>query len=390
MCSTTFPIPEDDDNTEKAKELLAKLEEGLEEVQTKVGKMSGFMEELIQDNMEISKVTKEMIKGLGGSYGKEMYDLLVEVTNLRKFVKEELHVLRKDVDEWHEECHDVENFLFGLEQYYEALGIVDDGANVANAPTFLPKSVELRKHFVPYNADMEARSKLRRLRQTGGIPEYIKEFTTLMLKTEYLSDKDALFHFRDDLKDWAKIELDRRNIQTLDDAIATVKLLINLSFKEKKTCIDEGDRSEAKKDGNSKQGGKNGKALFANKGTTPEPCFLCNGPHWARDCPKKNKLSAMVANPYDEEEAPMKGSAQLSAIRYLSPMENDFSKEPQNGGWLYVDTMLNSKVALTILDTCTIENVMDPEEAKQLGLRITRRSDTEIKIISAKPMRNTG
>ena len=99
MCSTTFPIPEDDDNTEKAKELLAKLEEGLEEVQTKVGKMSGFMEELIQDNMEISKVTKEMIKGLGGSYGKEMYDLLVEVTNLRKFVKEELHVLRKDVDE---------------------------------------------------------------------------------------------------------------------------------------------------------------------------------------------------------------------------------------------------------------------------------------------------
>uniref|UniRef100_A0A9I9E533 Uncharacterized protein n=1 Tax=Cucumis melo TaxID=3656 RepID=A0A9I9E533_CUCME len=31
---------------------------------------------------------------------------------------------------------------------------------------------------------------------------------------------------------------------------------------------------------------------------------------------------------------------------------------------------------------------MDPKEAKQLGLRITRRSDTEINIISAKPMRN--
>lgn len=58
---------------------------------------------------------------------------------------------------------------------------------------------ELRKHFVPHNADLEARGKLRRLRQSGSISEYIKEFTTIMLEIEDLSDKDALFYFKDGL-----------------------------------------------------------------------------------------------------------------------------------------------------------------------------------------------
>uniref|UniRef100_A0A9I9E545 Senescence-specific cysteine protease sag39 n=1 Tax=Cucumis melo TaxID=3656 RepID=A0A9I9E545_CUCME len=122
-----------------------------------------------------------MIKVLGDSHDKEMYDLLVEVTDLRKFVEEELHVLWKDVDEVRVECQSrhasngnasistsyivvgthgikvpkpnmynntrnatmVENFLFGLEQYYEALGIVDDGAKIANASNFLHESTQL-------------------------------------------------------------------------------------------------------------------------------------------------------------------------------------------------------------------------------------------------------
>ncbi|KAA0059692.1 uncharacterized protein E5676_scaffold111G00490 [Cucumis melo var. makuwa] len=119
-----------------------------------------------------------MIKVFGDSHDKEMYDLLVEVTDLRKFVEEELHVLWKDVDEVRAECQSrhasngnaststsyivvgthgikvpkfdmyndtrnatmVENFLFGLEQYYEPLGIVDDGAKIANASNFLHES----------------------------------------------------------------------------------------------------------------------------------------------------------------------------------------------------------------------------------------------------------
>lgn len=48
---------------------------------------------------------------------------------------------------------------------------------------------------------MEARGKLRRLRQTGDILDYVKEFTTLMLEVESLPKKDELFYFEDGLKD---------------------------------------------------------------------------------------------------------------------------------------------------------------------------------------------
>ncbi|KAA0057355.1 9-cis-epoxycarotenoid dioxygenase NCED6 [Cucumis melo var. makuwa] len=136
----------------------------------------------------------------------------------------------------------VENFLFGHEQYYQALKIVDDGAKIGNALNFLCKVAQLwwRRKHVEWEKDPE--------------------------------------------------------------------VLIDISSKEKKTRIDEGDVSEPKKEGNSKQDGKHAKALFANKDTAPRPCFLCNGPYWVRDCRKKNKLSAMVANPHKGEEIPMKGS----------------------------------------------------------------------------------
>ena len=62
---------------------------------------------------------------------------------------------------------------------------------------------------MPHNVAEEAKGKLRRLRQSGSILEYIKEFTTIMLKIEDLSNSHALFQFKDDLKDWAKVELDR-------------------------------------------------------------------------------------------------------------------------------------------------------------------------------------
>ncbi|KAE8649329.1 hypothetical protein Csa_015359 [Cucumis sativus] len=51
---------------------------------------------------------------------------------------------------------------------------------------------------------MESRAKLRRLHHTGNILDYVKEFTTLMLEISDLPVKEALFQFRDGLKDWAK------------------------------------------------------------------------------------------------------------------------------------------------------------------------------------------
>ena len=80
---------------------------------------------------------------------------------------------------------------------------------------------------------MESRAKLRRLHHTGKILDYVKEFTTLMLEISDLPVKEALFQFRDGLKDWAKVELDCHNVQTLDDAIAATEMLVDFTAQSK-------------------------------------------------------------------------------------------------------------------------------------------------------------
>ncbi|KAI4331788.1 hypothetical protein L6164_016743 [Bauhinia variegata] len=78
-----------------------------------------------------------------------------------------------------------------------------------------------------------------------------------MLEIENLSDKDALFYFKDGLKDWAETELDRRNVQTLDDAITASESLVDYSSKNKKPNLGKsgGDKNVQKKGYDLKDGG---------------------------------------------------------------------------------------------------------------------------------------
>nr|GEZ59824.1 putative retrotransposon Gag domain, aspartic peptidase domain protein [Tanacetum cinerariifolium] len=79
------------------------------------------------------------------------------------------------------------------------------------------------------NAKNEAKSRLCKLKQSGTIREYVKEFTTLVLEIPKLSDQDSLFYFLDGLQGWAKTELERRGVQDLATAIAHVEALIEFS-----------------------------------------------------------------------------------------------------------------------------------------------------------------
>ncbi|KAI4305028.1 hypothetical protein L6164_028419 [Bauhinia variegata] len=193
----------------------------MEGVRANVGELSDQIENLNLENGEISRAAKAMIKELGRTFRGELRSLTQDLSDLRKFVKWELHNL-KDVER-------------------------ERGICVIN--TWEQFKAELRKHFVPHNADIEARGKLRMLRQSGSIFDYIKEFTTIMLEIEDLSDKDAFFYFKDGLKDWAKTELYRRNVQTLDAAIGVAKSLVDYSSKNKKPNLGKsrGDKNGQKK-----------------------------------------------------------------------------------------------------------------------------------------------
>ena len=54
---------------------------------------------------------------------------------------------------------------------------------------------EMRDQFLPSNTSWIARDKLKRLRQTCSVREYIKEFTSVMLDIQNMFDEDKLHNF---------------------------------------------------------------------------------------------------------------------------------------------------------------------------------------------------
>ncbi|XP_070015822.1 uncharacterized protein [Nicotiana sylvestris] len=106
------------------------------------------------------------------------------------------------------DAHEVDDLLWRMDKYFEIVKEDDDVVKVRNASMYLTEvsywggigSVptwkkglckiktwekfkrELKKQFYPMNVVYEARQKLRELRQTATIREYVREFTTLMLQ----------------------------------------------------------------------------------------------------------------------------------------------------------------------------------------------------------------
>ncbi|GJT90847.1 hypothetical protein Tco_1079692 [Tanacetum coccineum] len=136
------------------------------------------------------------------------------------------------------------------------------------------------------------------------IREYVKEFTTLVLEIPELSDQDSLFYFLDGLQGWAKMELERRGVQDLSTAIANAETLIDFS-----TRRDSSNPKDRKVNQEKGEGEKNAqpKVDAARKPPTGKDknlktsykiggCFICDGPHRARDFPKKASLNGLSAH----------------------------------------------------------------------------------------------
>ena len=81
--------------------------------------------------------------------------------------------------------------------------------------------------------EQEAQARLRRLKQTSIVRNYTNEFTTLMLEISDMFNNGSLFYFQDGLKNCAKVERDRRGVQTLDDAIAIAESFADYSAQPK-------------------------------------------------------------------------------------------------------------------------------------------------------------
>ncbi|XP_070029677.1 uncharacterized protein [Nicotiana sylvestris] len=251
------------------------------------------------------------------------------------------------------DAQEVENFLWHLENYFRHGKVRDDEAKINTA-----FKAEFKRQFFPNNVLYEARHKLRELKQIGSIRNYVKEFTTLMLQILNLTNDDLLFHFMDGLQNWAKQELQRRQVTDIYQAIVEAESLMD--FRHDKH--DKGSVKESKVN-NAKGGGDHGKVKkiqqqysktqdfkkssghqgYAEKKVQVEKkgCYICGGTHGFRNCPGLKSLSAM-----------------------------------------YVDLTINNKPARAMVDTGATHNFVTETAAKRLELKLAP-TNSRIKTVNA-------
>ncbi|KAL6269883.1 hypothetical protein ACE6H2_026794 [Prunus campanulata] len=257
---------------------------------------------------------------------------------------------------------------------------------------------DIMLHFYPENAKYEAKEKLRWLKQTGSVKDYVATFINLLFEVPSMTDEDKLMYFMSGLQNWAKMELQRRHVQTLSEAIAAAESLVEFKrndqgdskFKGKKggSGSDGGDHEEGSKTGDKsdshKSSGKKNDKCDKGKDKSKLACYLCDGAHMMRDCPQKKALNAM--NQEKEEEA--EREARMGAIHRFNALQAKVAQpKVQAKGVMFVDAMVDGKTTRCLVDTGASHNFMSVQEAKRLGCRVLKEEGSMKTVNStAKPI----
>ncbi|CAL5390034.1 unnamed protein product [Camellia sinensis] len=123
------------------------------------------------------------------------------------------------------DAKEVNNYLWHMERYFEAMAVIEEDAKVRTAVLYLIDTAtlwwrrrhadiekcmctiatwdgfkkELKKQFYPEDVAYQARKSLKKLKHTSSIRDYVKEFSTLMLEVLSMTDEELLFNFLDNL-----------------------------------------------------------------------------------------------------------------------------------------------------------------------------------------------
>ncbi|KAK9725073.1 hypothetical protein RND81_05G120500 [Saponaria officinalis] len=340
------------------------------------------------------------------------------------------------------DAREIDTFFWSVERYLNAMGITDDASKINTATMYLVDDAclwwrrreaemnkglcqistweefkaDFKKQFYPENAREVALRKLRALKHTGTIKDYIKQYSSLLLDIDNLPEDVSLLYFMDGLQRWAEQELRRRNVKSLSEAIAVAESLYELPSDSMKDKFDKrggeefGGGEDHQPRGKNKEESKMSKDTWKSKETTfsdgklkNRDCFLCGGPHLVRECPQRQKLNALALK-MDEEESEAKMGAlrmvdgepsRLGAMRLLNStrvMENkprveatttnEGTSSKYKGHLLTVNGEVNDVRTRVLIDSGATHNYVALRVAKDLGIRYTK-SGGELKAVNS-------
>ena len=124
------------------------------------------------------------------------------------------------------DAKELDNFLWHMERYFEAIALTDKAMKVRIAMLYLIDNAtlwwrrrfleiekgtctidtwadfkrEIKKQFYLEDARYIARREIRHLKHTWSIQDYVKDFSSLMLETLDMNEKEILFNFMDNLQ----------------------------------------------------------------------------------------------------------------------------------------------------------------------------------------------
>ena len=128
------------------------------------------------------------------------------------------------------DAKELDNFLWHMERYFEAIALTNEATKVRTATLYLTDNAtlwwhrrfmeiekgtctidtwadfkrEIKKKFYPEDAGYIARRKIRHLKHMGSVRDYVKEFSSLMLEAPDMNENELLFNFMENLQGWAE------------------------------------------------------------------------------------------------------------------------------------------------------------------------------------------
>jgi len=283
-----------------------------------------------------------------------------EITVLKKAVRHGSgggvpHVKVKELDSFDatRSAKTLGNFLWDMEQYLERLGLSDDETKVKVAAQFLTKDAKmwwrrrmdqvangsatdltswdemkgaLQAHFSPQDETWEARMKIKFIKQTGNLQTYQREFASAVLELPDMAERDKVFNFIVGLKPWARNEVKRQRIRTLEEAFAAVDRLVE-HYDE--TSDDRKKKSDKPKDKKKEETSKSNDS----KGKKVLKCWICAGPHTVKNCPSKPKLAAIAQSSTKDEGASV---GMMQVLSTAAATEVISRKDPKRNKLEYV------------------------------------------------------